>query len=210
MPEPQGSMSIDETTSRAMQEGPSSPKECETLDWFTTLKPSHVEAFLWDSSIVNDARTCFFSKHSYDLSNVFKGLAKSTGLLGEVIYEIQLSWTGLEELKQANYTLWSLPKGLRFLRAVPTLESPKVMGLMGIHDPSALQCYAGYIYCPWCRKEGQNEGMVVNHLRTTHYRLGLVCNWCFGCPSVTLDSLHCHEHQDCQWYSVPSGSCLSD
>ena len=40
-----------------------------------------------------------------------------TGLLGEAIYEIQLSWTGPEELKQANYALWShaqrvkIPKG---------------------------------------------------------------------------------------------------
>ena len=93
MPEPQGSTSIDKTTSRAMQEGPSSPKKHETPDWFTTLKPSCTEAFLQDSSIVNDARACFFSKHSYNfindgthnLSNVFKGLAKSTGLLGKVI-----------------------------------------------------------------------------------------------------------------------------
>ena len=38
---------------------------------------------------------------------------------------------------------------------------------MGIHDPDALRCYAGYTYCPWCEKEGQNEGTVVNHLRTT-------------------------------------------
>ena len=184
MPEPQGSTSIDETTSRAMQEGPSSPKKHKTPDWFTTLKPSHMEAFLQDSSIVKDARTCFFSKHLYDfvndgthdLSNVFKGLAKSASLFGEVIYEIQLSWTRPEELKQANYALQSLPKRLRFLRAVPTSESPKVMGLMGIHNPNALWCYAGYTYCPWCRKEEQNEGTVVNHLRTTHYRLGLVCD----------------------------------
>ena len=41
------------------------------------------------------------------------------------------------------------------------------MGLMGIHNPNALQCYAGYTYCPWCGKEGQNEGTVVNHLKTT-------------------------------------------
>ena len=176
------------------------------------------EAFLRDSSIIKEARSCFFSSHSHDfvhdgtrdLSDVFKELAKSTGLLGEAIYEIQLSWTGPEELKQANYALQSLPKGLRFLRVVPTSESPKVMGLMGIHDPNALQHYAGYTYCPWCGKEGQNEGTVVNHLRTTHYWLGLVCDWCFGCPSVTSDSLHQHWCQDCQWYSVPSGSGLSN
>ena len=71
-----------------------------------------------------EARLCFFSKHSYnfnqdrnhDLSKVFKKLAEKAGLLGTNIYEIEASWTGPEELKQANYTLWSLPKGLRFLR----------------------------------------------------------------------------------------------
>ena len=78
--------------------------------------------------IIKEARSHFFSNHSHDfvhdgtsdLSDVFKELAKSTSLLGEAIYEIQLSWTGPEELKQANYALQSLPKGLRFLRVVPT------------------------------------------------------------------------------------------
>ena len=146
------------------------------------------------------ARLHFFSNHPYNwvhdgtptLSDIFKGLAESASLLGEAIYEIQLSWTGPEELKQANYALWSLPKGLRFLRVVPATESPKVMGLMGIHDPNALWCYAGYTYCPWHGKEGQNEGTVVNHLRTTHYRLGLVCDRCFGCPTVMSDTLCWH------------------
>ena len=130
--------------------------------------------------------------------------------MGEAIYKIQLSWTGPKELKQANYTLQSLPKGLRFLRVVTASESPKVMGLMGIHDPDALQHYAGYTYCHCCRKERQNEGMVVNHLRTTHYRLGLVCDKCFGWPSVMSDSLCQHGHQECWQYSVPYGLGLSD
>ena len=115
-------MSIDETTPKAMQEGPSSPKRQEASAWFTSLKPSHAEAFLWDSSIVKKARLHFFSNHSYDffhdgthdLSDVFKELAKSASLLGEAIHKIQLSWTRPEELKQANYTLQSLAKGLRF------------------------------------------------------------------------------------------------
>ena len=45
---------------------------------------------------------------------------------------------------------------------VPTSEYPRVMGLMSIHNLDALQHYAGYTYCPSCRKEGQNEGTVVN------------------------------------------------
>ena len=217
-PEPWESMSIDETSPQAMQEGPTSSKRQEVPICFTSLKPSCAEAFSQDSDIIKEARFCFFSKHSCDwandstndLSNVFKGLAESTSLLGEAIYEIQLSWTRPEELKQANYALLSLPKGLRFLRVVPTMESPKVMGLMGIHDTNALWHYAHYTYCPWCRKEGQNEGTMVNHLRTTCYRLGLMCDQCFGCPMVMSDSLCWHGHQNCQQYCITSGSDLSN
>ena len=126
--------------------GPPNPKKQETPPQFKSLKPSWADTFLRDSDLVVEARLCFFSKHSCnfnqdqncDLSRVFKKLAKKASLLGTNIYEIEASWTGPEELKQANYTLWSLPRGLRFLRVVPTMESPKVMGLKGIHDPDAL------------------------------------------------------------------------
>ena len=185
--------------------GPPNPKKLETPPWFKSLKPSQADAFLRDSELVIEARFCFFSKHSYnfnqngnhDLFEVFKKLAKKAGLLGTDIHEIEASWTGPEELKKANYTLWSLSKGLRFLRVVPTMESPKVMGLMGIHDPDALQHFARFTYCLWCGKEGQNEEMVVNHLRTTHYKLGLVCDKCYGCPTITSDTLCCHGHHNC-------------
>ena len=120
--------------------GPPNPKKQETPPWFQSLKPSRADAFLKDSDLVVEGRSSFFSKHSYnfnqdrnhDLSQVFKKLAEKAGLLGTDIYEIEASWTGPEELKQANYTLQSLPKGLRFLRVVPTMEFPKVMGLMGM------------------------------------------------------------------------------
>ena len=110
--------------------------------------------------MVKEARREYFSKHSFnftsdgnqDLSGMFKHLATSAGLLGTSIYETQSPWTGPEELKQANYILLSLPKGLKFLQAVPPSESPKVMGLMGIHDPDALCCFSSVTYCPWCRK----------------------------------------------------------
>ena len=159
-------MSLDGTTPKAMQRGPSSPKKQEAPAWFTSLKPSHAEAFLRDSSIMKEARLCFFSNHSYnfvddgtqDLPDVFKELAESAGLLGEAIYEIQLSWTRPEELKEANFTLWSLPKGLRFHRAVPASESPKVMGLRGIHNLDALWHYAGYTYFPGAGRRGRMRG----------------------------------------------------
>ena len=124
-----------------------------------------------------------------DLSDIFRELAQSAGLLGEFIHKIQVSWNGPEELKHANYILRSLPKGLKFLRAVSTKESPKIMGLKGIHDSNALRHFASYTYCPWCGKDGQNEGTVINHLRTVHHKLGLICNQCLKCPTVMLDIL---------------------
>ena len=140
----------------------------------------------------------------------FKKLAKKAGLLGIGIYKTQACQTGPKELKQANYTLQSLPKGLKFLRAVPTTESPKVMGLIGIHDPDALQCFASFTYCQSCGKEGQNEGTVVNHLRTTHYKLGLVCDKCYGCPTITTNTLCCHGRHNCHRVVTPSESVPSD
>ena len=122
-------------------------------------------------------------------------LAQGTGLQGKFIHEIQVSWNGLEELKHANYILRSLPKGLKFLRAVSTKKSPKIMGLKGIHDSDALQHFAGYTYCPWCSKDGQNEGTIINHLRTVQYKLGLICDQCFSCPMVISDTLHQHGCQ---------------
>ena len=46
-------------------------------------------------------------------------MAASAELLGTSIYEIQASWTGPDELKQANSALQSVPKGLKFLPVVP-------------------------------------------------------------------------------------------
>ena len=146
-----------------------------------------------------------FLKHSYnlitegthDLSEIFKQMAMSAELLGTSIYEIQVSWMGPNKLKQANYALQSLPKGLKFLHLVPPSESPKVMGLMGIHNPDALCHFSGITHCPWCGKEGQNEGTMVNHLWTVHYRLGLVCNRGHDCMSITADTLCHHSQQDC-------------
>ena len=91
-------------------------------------------------------------------------MATNAELLGTSIHEIQASWMGPEKLKQANYTLRALPKGLKFLHVVPPSESPKVMGLIGIHGPDGLCHFSGITHCPWCGKEGQNEGTVVNHL----------------------------------------------
>ena len=132
-------MSIDETSPKALQEGPSSSKRRETADWSASLKPSRMDAFSRDSDPVKEARSHYFATHPWDwthgntddLSDIFRELAKGANLLGNSIYELQLSWEGPEELKHANYSLQSLPKGLRFLRAVPSHRIPKDHGTEG-------------------------------------------------------------------------------
>ena len=176
----QGDMSMDKDFPVASQEGPSSSKREKNADWSSSLKPSHVDAFSQDSNLVKEARGHYFATHSWDwahdnmnnISDIFRELAQGAGLLAESIHEIQLSWNGPKHLKQANYILWSLPNGLKFLRVVSAKESPKVMGLKGIHDSNAPRHFASYTYCPWCSKDRQNEGTIVNHLRTGTLQTG--------------------------------------
>ena len=66
------------------------------------------------------------------------------------------------------------------------------MGLTGIHDLDALHLFAGVTFCSWCRKEGKNEGTVVNHLQTMHYKMGLVCNKCLHFATVTSEAIQHH------------------
>ena len=197
-PGPVESMPLGGTTPKTTSEGSPSSKQWEIPPWNKGLKQSCTEAFSWDSDLVKEARKEYFLKHSYnfitegshDLSEVFRQMATSAKLLGTSIYEIQASWAGVDELRQANYALRSLPKGLKFLCMVPPSVSLKVIRLVGIHDPDAL--------CHFNGKEGQNEGTVVNHLQMVHYRLGLVCNKCNDCPSTTSHTLHCQSQQNCQ------------
>ena len=204
-PDPVESMPLSGTTLKATLEDPPAPRGERSLPGSEHSSQAMLRCLACDSDLVREARREFFSKHSYnfttdgthDLSEIFKQMAVSTDLLGTSIHEIQASWTGPNELKQVNYALQSLPKGLKFFHVVPPSESPKVMGLVGIHDLDALCHFSGITYCPWCGKEGQNEGTVVNHLWTVHYRLGLVCNRCYDCPSTTSNTLHHHGWQDC-------------
>ena len=71
------------------------------------------------------------------------------------------------------------------------------MGLKRIHHPNALWCHAGLLFCPWCGKEEQNEGTVINHLQTTHYRLGLICSRCLCFPVITSEAMQ-HHCQICK------------
>ena len=102
-------------------------------------------------------------------------MIKFVSLLHSKIYEIQETWTGQCESEYTNYTLKTLLKGLKFFHPVSPSESPQVTGLTSIHHPDTLHHFNGVTHCPWCGKEGKNEGMVINHLQMTHYKLGLVC-----------------------------------
>ena len=104
---------MDETSSKASQEGPSSSKRRQSVDWSTSLKPSHADAFSRDSNPMKEARSHYFTTHPWDwihdntddLSDNFRELTEGAGLLRESIHKIQLSWDGPEELKHANYAL---------------------------------------------------------------------------------------------------------
>ena len=95
--EAQGDTSADEDSPMASQEGLSSSKIWKTADWFSSLSPSHADAFCWDSSLIKEARACYFTTHPWDwahgnmddFSKIFQELAQSTGLLGESIHELQ-------------------------------------------------------------------------------------------------------------------------
>ena len=66
------------------------------------------------------------------------------------------------------------------------------MGLKGIHSFKALKQWAGPSLCPCCGKEGQNKGMVVNHLCTMHYCLGLICAMCQDFFTTSADTIRWH------------------
>ena len=198
-------MSMDEDFPITSQEESSKPNKGRTADWLTCMESNCVDAFSRDSNSIKEARACYFITHSWDwdhsntedLSDIFKELAQEVGLLGKSIFEIKQSWKEPEHLQRANYIFQSQPKGLKFLRVVSAKESPKEMGLKEIHDPEALWHFSGYTYCPWCGKSGQNKETIINHLRTTHYKLGLICDRCFGCPTTMSDTLHRHGHVNC-------------
>ena len=195
--------------SKGTPKGPLHSKWQGVVPLHKALTRSHQEVFSQDSHLVRKTREEYFWSHCQNFNNenscyftdVFRCMIETAGLLGSAIYEIKEAWTERDELWQANYVLRTLPKGLKFFRVVSPSEPPKVMELMGIHNLDALCHFNGLNHCPWCRKEGHNEGTIVNHLQTVHYKLGLVCEKCFSCPPITLKAIHHHGQKDCQ----PSG-----
>ena len=96
--------------------------------------------------------------------------------------------------RYANDALKLSLKGLWFFCSVSPSELPKVMGLKGfiIQMP-----FARSTFCPVCGMEGQNEGTVVNHMQTMHYKPGLVCGRCLHFPLITSEAIQ-HHGQGCK------------
>ena len=181
-------------------EEPPHQKWKDSMPLNTLLKGGQGEAFSKDSDLVQQAREAYFStshpdfdcKVPHNLASLFWYIIISASLLDSKIYEIQEIWTGQEDLWYANDALKSLQKGLWFFCLISPLESTKVMGMKGVHHPDTLHHFTRLTFCPWCGKEGQNKGTMVNHLWTTHYELGLVCNQCLNFLLITLEATQCH------------------
>ena len=172
LPDWSGSPSPSEATSKATPEKPPHSKQKEEMPLHMALSRSCQEAFNRDFRLKQKAREDYFwtnqlhfnNENSSDLTGIFWNVIESTGLLGSEIFEIQGTWMGRHELEYANYTLKTLPKGLKFFCWVSSLESPKVMGLINIHHPDAICHFKGVTHCLWCGKEGKNEETIINHL----------------------------------------------
>ena len=157
---------------KATPEGPPSLKWHEVMPLHKMLSQSHQEVF-GHSSLVRETREGYFRSHcpklnnqnSHDFTDIFWCMTETASLLGSAIYEIKEAWTGCDELQQANYVLRTLLKGLKFFRVVSPSESPKVMGLMGIHNLEVLHCFNG-----WPTAPGVGKGVKTRAPLSTTFR----------------------------------------
>ena len=169
------------------------------------LRGTHQEAVCKDLDLIQHIRWTYFRAHSlvfheevtHDLANVFGEMAKMVGLMGTKIHPVQDQWQGKKELYVANHAAKGSAKNLHYFWVVLPVESSKIMGLKRIHSPEALKHKAGLSFCPWCGKEGQNEGTMVNHPFTGRYHLGLVCERCLLQFMTSSDRMQ-HHSQGCE------------
>ena len=167
-----------------------------------TFREAQWEAFSKDSEVVNVTQQTYHKTHkvmfdqegSCVLTSVFREMAWETSLLNVKIYEVQEAWTSWWGLKAVNHTAKASQRDIQFFCVVTPTESPNIMGLKGIYSLEALCQWGGQSFCPWCRKEGQNESTVINHLRTVHYHLGLVCALCMDFFATSVDTMRWHMH----------------
>ena len=169
------------------------------------LGGAHWEAFHKDLDLVQHIKWTFFKAHplvfhkevTYELTNVFRAKAEMAGLMDTKIHWVQDQWQGKKEFCTANYMARGSVKDLHYFWVVSPLKSPKIMGLKGIHSPEALKHQVRLSFCPWCGKEGKNEGTMVNHPCTRHYHIRLINERCLSYFMATLDKM-LHHTQGCE------------
>ena len=121
-----------------------------------------------------------------------KELAEMAGLLGTEVHPVCDHWVGRKDFCSAYHSVRGSTKDLYFFRTVIPIKTSKIMGLQGIHSCKAWKQQVGLSFCPWCGKEGENEGTIVNHLCIMHYHLGLVCERCLSYFTAMSDKMWCH------------------
>ena len=124
-------------------------------------------------------------------------MADVISLLNTEIHQVQDQWPGKKELHTANCAAMNSAKEVCYFQVVSPTKAPKIKGLKGIHSPEALKHQSVVLFSPWCNKEGQNEGTVVNHLCADHYHLGLICKRCLQFFTPSSDMMQ-HHVQGCQ------------
>ena len=131
------------------------------------LKESHQEAFSKDTEIIKAARWAYYpsirqmfsQEGSYDLTSIFREMARETNLLNVEIHEVWEVWAGRWELKAANNAAKASQWEIAFFCMVLPTELPNIMGLKGIHSPKALCQWGSCLFCHWCAKEGQTRAL---------------------------------------------------
>ena len=120
-------------------------------------------------------------------------MADSAGLLKLDIYDVQGAWMGQKDLCTPNHAAKASQRNIQFFHMVTPTEPSSIMGPEGINFLEDLHRWGGCLYCPWCSKEGQNEGTVVNHLCTVHYHLGFMCTLCLAYFTTSAGTMRKHR-----------------
>ena len=129
---------------------------------------------------------------SHNLCHTFQEMADSAGLLDSDIYKVQDTWTGQKELHATNHADKASQRDIEFSCMVMPTKSQSIMGLKGIHYPEALHWWGGHSYCPWCAKEGQNEGTIINHSEQYTITWAWYVPFCMDFFAMSVDTMRKH------------------
>ena len=163
-----------------------------------TLKESHWVAFSKDMEIIKAARWAYHPSHkgmftqegSYDLTLIFREMVQETNLLNVEIPEVQEAWTDRQELKATNCAAKASQREIQFSAQYHWVTQHH--GVEGVSLPWGPTLVRLSLILPWCGKEGQNKGTMVNHLWNVHYCLGLICVLYWDFFVMSSDTMRWH------------------